>query len=93
MNNLEQEVHDVMQRSVQALTVDQVTQEIAERIKDEIRSILNALVKKGALRSARGGGGHPTVYKAPGFKRRLRTRCGPKDEETAREIKRISGLA
>ena len=64
--NLEQEVRDVMRQSTEALTVIQVTQKVAERIStDEIRSILNALVKKKELQSNRGAGPHQTTYMAP----------------------------
>src|SRR6266404_7690461 len=49
--NLENEVRTVMRQSGNALTVDQVTQEVAERIKDEIRSILNTMAKDGELTS------------------------------------------
>jgi predicted transcriptional regulator len=69
--NLEQEVRDVVRQSKTALTVEQVTREIADRLPDEIRSILNALVKKKELQSVRGGGGKPTVYKAAPMKRRF----------------------
>ena len=64
--NLEQEVRDVMRQSTGALTVIQVTQKVAERIStDEIRSILNALVKGKELQSNRGAGPHQTTYMAP----------------------------
>ena len=64
--NLEQEVRDVMRQSSKALTVIQVTQKVAERIStDEIRSILNALVKGKELQSNRGAGPHQTTYMAP----------------------------
>jgi len=47
-------------------TVILVTQKVAERIStDEIRSILNALVKKKELQSNRGAGPHQTTYMAP----------------------------
>ena len=62
--NLRQEVLAVMRQSKNALTVDQVTVEVAERMKDEVRSILNALVIEEELSSVRGGGGYPTYYKA-----------------------------
>jgi hypothetical protein len=69
--NLEHEVRTVMRQSAKALTVDQVTQEVAERIKDEIRSILNTMDKNGELTSVHGGGGYSTYYKAPSIERRV----------------------
>ena len=69
--NLEGEVRAVMHESRNALTVDQVAQEVAERIKGEIRSILNALVEKRELTSVHGGGGYSTHYKAAPIKRRF----------------------
>ncbi len=69
--NLEHEVRTVMRQSVNALTVDQVTQEVSEMIKDEIRSILNALVKNKELQSVPGGGGYAKNYKAPRIERRV----------------------
>jgi hypothetical protein len=69
--NLENEVRTIMHQSKDALTVDQVAQELAERIKGEIRSILNALVKKQELESVHGGGGYSTVYKAAPIRRRF----------------------
>ena len=68
--DLEHEVRTVMRQSANALTVDQVTQQIAERITDEVRSILNALTKRGELQSVHGGGGYSTNYKAPPIERR-----------------------
>jgi hypothetical protein len=64
------EVRTVMHQSEQALTVDQVTQEIAERIRNEIRSILNALVEKKELHCIHGDGGYKSTYKAAPIKRR-----------------------
>jgi hypothetical protein len=69
--DLEHEVRAVMRQSAYALTVDQVTQEIAAPIKGEIRSILNTLAKNDELRSVHGGGGYSTVYKAPSVERRV----------------------
>jgi hypothetical protein len=69
--NLENEVRTVMRLSATALTVDQVTQEVAERLKDEIRSILNTLVKKDELKSVHGGGPYMTHYHVPPFERRI----------------------
>ena len=72
--NLEHEVRTVMRQSAKALTVDQVTQEVAERIKDEIRSILNIMDKDGELTSVRGGGRggyYKTCYKALPVERRV----------------------
>jgi hypothetical protein len=69
--NLEYEVRTVMRQSANALTVDQVAQAVAERAKDEIRSILNTLDKKGELHSVHGGGGYRTVYKSPPVDRRF----------------------
>ena len=68
--NLEAEVRAVMRESRNALTVDQVAQEVAERIKGEIRSILNALVEKKELHCIHGGGGYKSTYKAAPIKRR-----------------------
>lgn len=68
--NLRQEVLATMQQSKDALTVDQVTAEVAERVKDEVRSILNALVKEEELISVHGGGSYPTYYKAKLIRRR-----------------------
>jgi hypothetical protein len=51
--------------------VDQVAQAVAEKAKDEIRSILNTLDKKGELHSVHGGGGYRTVYKSPPVDRRF----------------------
>jgi hypothetical protein len=69
--NLEHEVRTVMRQSADALTVDQVTQQVAERITDEVRSILNALHKRGELQSIHGGGGYKTNYKSPPIERRI----------------------
>jgi isopentenyl phosphate kinase len=69
--NLEHEVRTVMRQSANALTVDQVTQEVAERIKSEIRSVLNTLVKNKELQSVHGGGSYSTHYKAPPIERRV----------------------
>lgn len=67
--NLRQEIQTVMQQSKNALTVDQISQEVAERMKKEVRSILNALVKEDALTSVHGGGGYSTYYKAKPIRR------------------------
>ena len=68
--NLRQEVLATMRQSKDALTVDQVTAEVAERVKHEVRSILNALVKEDELTSVHGGGGYATHYKAKLIRRR-----------------------
>jgi hypothetical protein len=59
-----------MHQSARALTVDQVAKELAERLKDEIRPILNSLVNSGELTSVHGGGGYTTSYKAAPVRRR-----------------------
>jgi coproporphyrinogen III oxidase-like Fe-S oxidoreductase len=71
--DLEYEIRAVMRDSENALTVEQVTQEIAERLKQEIRTTLNRLVKAAALDSVHGGGGYPTTYrlKSPKIDRRF----------------------
>jgi hypothetical protein len=69
--DLEHEVRTIMRLSDIALTVDQITQEVAERLKDEIRSILNMLVKKDELKSVHGGGPYMTHYSASPFERRI----------------------
>jgi isopentenyl phosphate kinase len=69
--NLEHEVRTITHQSADALTVDQVAQKVAEKIKDEIRSIVNALTKHGELHSVHGGGSYSTHYKAPSIKRRV----------------------
>jgi hypothetical protein len=51
-----------MRHSAKALTVDQVTQVVAKRIKGEIRSILNAMDKNDELKSVHGGGPYSTHY-------------------------------
>jgi hypothetical protein len=68
--NLEQEVRDVVCQSKTSLTVEDVTREIADRLPNEIRSILNALVKKEEMQYFPGGGGYEARYGAPP-KRRL----------------------
>ena len=68
--NLENEVRTVMSQSADALTVDQVTREVAKRMEGEIRLILNNLFKNGELKSIHGGGSYPTFYKARPIKRR-----------------------
>ncbi len=67
--NLESEVMLIMRQSENALTVDQVVEALAERMRIEVRSILNALVKKEQLESVHGGGGYGTHYKAVPIKR------------------------
>jgi len=70
--DLEHEVRTVMRQSATALTVDQVTQEVADRIKDEVRSILNALHQRGELNSVRGSGPrYRTHYHAAPIERRV----------------------
>jgi hypothetical protein len=71
MVDLENEIRAVMCQNVNALTVDQVTQKVAERIKEEVRIILNGLVAKQELESVHGGGGYQTHYKAPPIKLRV----------------------
>jgi hypothetical protein len=71
MGHLEHEVRAVMQQSAKALTVDQVSQEVAMRMKDDIRSVLHALVKNNELTSVHGGGGYSTHYHAPAIVRRF----------------------
>ncbi len=68
--DLRSEVRTVMQHSKNALTVDQVANEVAQRIKREIRSVLNTLVKGGELTSVHGGGGYQTYYHSAAIKRR-----------------------
>jgi hypothetical protein len=63
--DLKREVRTVMQHSKDALTVDQVANEVAEKIKGEIQSILNALVEDAELTSVHGGGSYPTYYHSP----------------------------
>jgi len=62
--DLEARVRFIMQRHNGALTVDQVADELIAEFKPQIRSILNSLVKNGALDSVRGGGPYSTHYKA-----------------------------
>jgi Fe2+ or Zn2+ uptake regulation protein len=68
--NLRQEVLTVMRQSENALTVNQVTAEVAERMKDEVREILNALAEEDELSSVHGGGGYQTYYRAKVVRRR-----------------------
>lgn len=63
-----------MHESTSALTVDQVTQEVADRIKQEVRLVLNGFVKKEELNYLPGCGGFQARYMAPAptpMKRRL----------------------
>jgi hypothetical protein len=69
--DLKSEVRAVMLGSKTALTVDQVAAEVAERIKGEIRSILNSLDKAGELTSVHGGGSYRTQYVARTIERRI----------------------
>jgi len=69
--DLENEVRTILSRSVTALTVDEVAQVVAKRLKDEIRSILNTMDKKKELTSIRGSGPrYRTRYKARPIARR-----------------------
>jgi predicted oxidoreductase len=68
--NLENEVRTVLGQTPDALTVDQATQAVAERIKGEIRSILNAMAKNGELKTVRGARDYRTTYQAIPIKRR-----------------------
>lgn len=68
--DLRSEVLMVLQHSNIALTVDQVAQKVAERLHDDIRSILNELVKDETLRSVHGGGGYRSTYMSPPLTRR-----------------------
>ncbi len=63
--NLEHEVRAIMHENPKALTVEQVTQEVADRIGGEVRSILNGLVKKDELNYLHAGGPHQARYMAP----------------------------
>jgi hypothetical protein len=70
--DLENEVHTILSQSTIALSVDEVAQELAERFKDEIRSILNTMDKKNELTSVRGSGPrYRTQYKARPIERRF----------------------
>jgi hypothetical protein len=68
--NLEHEVRTVMHQSADWLTVDEVTKKVAERIKEEIRSILNTLAKNDELNTVRGARDYQTTYKAAPIRRR-----------------------
>jgi hypothetical protein len=55
--NLKSEVREIMYESKTGLTVDEVLREVADRLdRDEIKSILNTLVKDKVLTSSRGAG-------------------------------------
>ncbi len=47
--NLQNEVQAIMSQSEKWLTVEEVTQRVADRMEGEIRAILNALVKEEQL--------------------------------------------
>ena len=64
--DIEAEVRIVMQSAGKALTVDQVTEVIAEKIKTEVRSALNRLAKAGRLKCVRGSNRYPSQYSWPG---------------------------
>jgi hypothetical protein len=68
--DLEREVRTIMRQSKKALTVSQVTREVASRMERDIRSILNALVNSEELTSGHGAGGY-TYYKTKPLKRRI----------------------
>jgi len=68
--DLEQEVRAVMHQSPEALAVDRVARLVTQRIKNDIRSVLNTLAKSGELEFNRGGG-HATYYQAPPLTRRV----------------------
>jgi len=69
--DLKKKVRAVMPRGESALTVDQVFYELAESIKDEIRSTLNTLADEGELDTVRGSGPHyRTTYKRRPIERR-----------------------
>jgi hypothetical protein len=64
-------VLDVMFRSNRALTVEQVSRKVAERLHGDIRDILNSLCKTGEPKSVHGASGHRTVYSTPAVERRI----------------------
>jgi hypothetical protein len=63
--DLENEIRTIMRESPTALTVDQVRGKVADRIGEEIHSVLNNLKKRGELNYLPGGGGHQARYMFP----------------------------
>jgi hypothetical protein len=70
--NLEDHVRAVMEEAKHSLTVEQVAEQVAERQQNEIRDILNALAKRGDVKSIHGGGSYQTQYIKPEFQLKRR---------------------
>lgn len=66
---LERHVRAVMLHSPKALTVSQIAAEVSKQIEDDVRAVLNAMVKSGELDSVRGGGGYQSHYYTPNLRR------------------------
>jgi hypothetical protein len=69
--DLNEEVRAVMGSAEKAMTVNEVVDRIADRIRNDVRDILNGLTKDQVLQSVRGGGGHETHYHLRPMKRRF----------------------
>jgi hypothetical protein len=60
---LEADILEIMhQRIGQLLTVEEVVQEVAERLTEQIRSVLNGLAASGHLQCDQGGEGQVARY-------------------------------
>ena len=64
-------VQEVMDASTNALTVDEVSRGVADRLRAEIKAILNGFAKSGRVTTVHGGGGYQSVYKAAPLSRRF----------------------
>lgn len=60
--DLESEVRTVIRASDTALTVDNVTMQIADRIRDEVKAILNAMAERKEIQMDRGAAGRKSTY-------------------------------
>jgi len=72
--DIEHEVRRVMQRSPDALTVDEVVQAITDRVRDQVHLALRGLVEKGELQSVRperGVATYPLQYQVLSIHRRI----------------------
>jgi hypothetical protein len=69
--DLEKEVRAVMSESRHALTVDQVTSLVADRLRKEVKTILNRLAAGKELDPSHGGGSYQTAYTTPKIQRRV----------------------
>jgi predicted transcriptional regulator len=67
--DLENHVRAIMRYSAKALTVSQVASELSKQIEEEVRAVLNRMLKNGELTSVHGGGSYQTCYRTPELRR------------------------